>query len=600
MRQIKKQDINEMNDIIMELPAFKELRSKEMIHDILNTFMERLYIEQPNELFDAMQGNPNERMQETFLLNYGIDKKYSNKIKGYLKKDISYKLEKLFKNKGSKVIFKHFAQIFENIFRKINFYNIKVHKIPIPTGFMFEYRLEPLYITDEKNIIKYPQIPIEKTRKYLMDLDNFKEYTVWPMSTNLVYIQLSIGEEIINNQDVFLHGIQAYANTYLQGKYFNYKSKEGIVEKIHGADLELLIQYFQVRLIKEKNPSFEFDNVFITTSYLPYDPELVADPNHPNYFEHLQWTRDRLTFLNNMEILLHDYGVAESKSRQDMEILRRRWQMFLNLKFKHEELYETYDDFYNIIKERYPLIQEDFDYYLSIFADDNEPIFDFYVYIYSIFLNGVFSNPEDPSLNLREEWVISYIDVLFGNLFVEADFLKWYFNPVMDLFIRYFFPIEMEYINDLMQKIYIKDKWNAIGYDDTHLSMDVYANHWDAQPLPILALDWKKFHIDIVDRHSYIDDKSIMDSTISHNVISDYPEIEDNLDITLTPFIRDTIRLVDGHRTLKFRNNSRNTKEFYQQVSICFKMRRTKEYLVRVLDSVINNSNIKEKNEFRG
>jgi len=600
MREIKKEDISGLNDIVMELPAFRDLKSSEMMHELLDTFMEDIYIKQPQELFDVMQFNPNSKMQETFFFNYGIDKKYSSRLKGYLKKDISYQLEKLFQNKGSRKIFEIFANIFENIFRKINFYNVKVYKIPAQNGFIFEYQLDPIYITDPDNVILYPQVQINKTRKYLMELQNFKDYTAWPMPTNLIYIQLSIGEEVINNMHTFLDGIRSYGTTYLQGKFFQYKSKRGYFEHIHGADIEYIIKYFQLKIVKSRNPDFELNDICIMGSDLPFDPELTpGDPSHPNFQEYLKWSGTREDFLKNMQILLNDYETAKRNSRKEIENLRRRWQIFLNFKQKSKECYDTLDDFFMEFEEKYQFLAEDFQYCLSVFEEDTEPIFDFYVYIYSIFLSGVFANPEDPSLGYREDWVIDYIDVLFGNLFIEADFLKWYFDPVMDLFIRYFFPIEMEYINDLIPKILIRDKWNTISYDD-NTNFVVMANHWDPQT-PIRGIDWQKFSLNMTDRYSYLDTRSMSKSFITHPLITTMEPADDRYTAMAIKVPHDKLKHDDNYKTIKF-NTINNMKSFSQKASVCFSFNRTKEYVLRVLkqlDSVVNH-NIKENHGKKG
>jgi len=513
MKPIKKEDINNLNDIIMELPAFRDLKSNEMIHEVLDEFLEDLYINQPKEIFDTFEFNLNSRMQETMFANYGIDKNYTRKIKGYLKKDLSHQLEKLYQHKGSKEIFKIFGNIFENIFRRINFYNIKVYKIPTPTGFRFEYRLIPIYIADENNIIKRPQVPIKKSRKYLMDLENFEDYNFWPMPTNLIYIQLSIGEEVINNMDTFLNGVRGYGTTYLQGKTSIFKNRFGFTENIKLDDAEFITSYFKAEITKKHNPDWDFNIPITEGTFLPFDPSLNInlDPNDPDYHEKVKWISDRITYLTSMHDLLSDYGNARRDDRKEMQELRRRWQFFLNLKKTIRTCYRTYDDIVGEMESRYPLLKEEFLNALNKVTEDNEIIFDFYVYIYSIFLNGVYANPEDPNLNLNEQWVLDYIDVLFGELFIEADFLKWYFNPVMDLFIRYFFPIEMEYINDLIQKITLKDKWNSLNYEDNN-RFDLKSGAKSIQT-PIRGIDWRKFWLTMVDKHSQLTLRSIAGAT---------------------------------------------------------------------------------------
>jgi len=587
VKRIQQQDINNLNDIVMELPAFKDLKSNEMIHEVLDLFMKDIYRDIPSEQFDTMDFELNERMQETFFANYGIDKKYSNKLKGYLKKDISYQLEQLFQNKGSRKIFEIFGDIFKNIFRKINFYNVRVYKVPTgTTGFRFEYRLYPLYISDNKNIIEFPEIPIEQSRKYLMELENFTDYTAWPMPTNLVYIQFSIGEEVINNMDTFLDGVRSYGTTFLQGQYQNYRNRFGFYEKINAADAELLTIYFNVEVVKRRNPNWEFNQPVVISSFLPYDSNLqpFAPPGTPQFNEQLKWTQDQNSFLSNMQDLLDDYGKADRASRPEMENLRRRWQMFMKLKVKNTTLYHNYDELVQVIEDRYPLMQADFLYYLSIQDEDNEPIFDFYMTIYATFISSVYGAlpNRDPGLNF--EWVIDYIDVLFAGLFFEADFLKWYFNPVMDLFIRYFFPIEMEYLNDFVSKIRIKDKWNAVSYEET-TRFDILAGKYDQYSIPV---DKQRFDIDL-HNHDYVEERDIHINTISLLNEDDYDEVDDLPIPTVVPVRKDNTgpnTRIDYIKTTIF-NDSSIIPPLPLRASInisdCLKAPITKNYINEVL-----------------
>ena len=587
MKPIKKEDINNLNDIIMELPAFRDLKSNEMIQEVLNKFLEDLYIEQPKELFDMFEFNLNSRMQEVMFANYGIDKNYTRKIKGYLKKDLSHQLERLYQNKGSKEIFKIFGNIFENIFRRINFYNIKVYKVPTPTGFRFEYRLVPIYISDESNIITHPQIPVKQSRKYLMELENFKDYTFWPMPTNLIYIQLSIGEEVINNMNTFLDGMRGYGTTYLQGKKAIFKNRFQFEESVKLDDVEFVTAYFKAEITKKHNPDWDFNIPTMEGTYLPFEPNLgnIPDPMDPDYDDIMLWMMDRTTYLTSMQDLLLDYGKAKRNDRQEMEEIKRRWQFFLNLKKTIRTCYRTYNELVQEMETRYPLLKEEFLNALEQIDDDNEIIFDFYVYIYSIFLNGVYANPEDPVLNLNEQWVLDYVDVLFGELFIEANFLKWYFNPVMDLFIRYFFPIEMEYINDLIQKIILKDKWNAVSYDDSKLRFDVKAGESSIQT-PIRGIDWKKFWLTMTDKHSYIDERSMHGSILYTPYQEEYSFMDCKYIETLS-IRKSRVHSEDKFEAKILQGILPRDQRFSQRSSICFKTKGTKKYLVEVLNATI-------------
>jgi len=562
MKNVNKDDINNMNGIIMELPPFADQSNKEDLKNILNEFFKDIYINQTQELFDVLDFKLSPRMQETFFSNYGIDKKYSRRLKGYIKKDIGYHLEGLFQNKGSKIIFKIFSQIFENIFRKINFYNVEVHKIPTNSNFRYEYQLDPVYITDQNSILKYPQMPIEQSRKYLMELPNYKNYKVWPVPTNLIYIQFSIGDEIINNMNVFLDGIRSYASTYLLNSYFKFKNRDGHTENIHLADIEFIIQYFQLELIKFSNPDMVYDFPDRVSSFL-MDNEVYSGINKKD-------------FLCSMQSLIFDYQDANYADIDEMESLKRRWQFFLK---NHEKEideqrchHSTFDEIDKVMTEKYPLLKQDIIYYIEKKDQEKEPLLDFTVRLYASFISGVYTNQliDNPSTlpneggcgnsaNPRDElqlgWVLDYVDAIFSALFTKDDFIKFYFNPVMDLFIRYFFPVEMEYVNDLIKKVFIRDKWNVWATGHKHLTM-VRTKHSSIQT-PIRGLDYQKYWLFLTGTKSYID-KISLPSTWS--IIPSKTQYKPNDKVIPYAFSRPTERdIINDKYAVKIIDHNGNT-----------------------------------------
>jgi len=583
MKKIDLNAIDSLNDIIVELPPFTELKSKENIKEVLNEFLKDIYLDKPQELFDVLDFKLSEKMQELFFTNYGIDKKYSRNLKGGIKKDLAYHLEVLFQNKGSKVIFRLFSQIFENIFRKINFYNIEVHKIPTVDGFRFEYKLDPVYITDQSKVIKRPQMPVDKTRKYLMDLENFKDYTAWPVPTNLIYIQFSIGEEVINNMDTFLNGIRSYATSYLFGASFKYKDSRGDYENIYMPDLEFILTYFHLEWIKHRVPELTYDYPDRVSSYLMYNED----------------DGDVRDFLCAMQNLIFDYMDADYSDRNAMEALRRRWYHFL--KTRERDVADqvchlkTFDDIKNKMIEKYPRMQKDIEEVMPTSEEEShEPLFELLLKIYASFISGVYTNqrvndpdtPENeggcgqlpgPRSDFQLKWVLDYVDAVFGGLFMQEEFLKYYFNPVMDLFIRYFFPVEMEYINDLVKKVFLKDKWNTIGTSEERLLM-VNVNRTSIQT-PIRGIDYRKYWIFMTNVHSYIDKISLPSTVTSIPVKDDYPDPDDEIFTTVFSTRRHESQLSDIY-DVKITHNG----TLYTRVSYRFQLpdflSRTKDYQV--------------------
>ncbi len=714
MKSINVTDIHEMNDIIVELPAFADLKSKDSISKVLDIFMERLYLEQPQELIDAFHFKLSENMQSTFYRNYGIDDDYDAKIMGYVKGDLAYSLEKLFQNKGARKTFELLAVVLESIFNKINFYSVEVQKEKRvnENGYAYKYMLAPIYIQDESVVLTEPDMPIEKSRKYLMDLQSYDEYTVWPVPTNYVYIQFSVGTSLINNTNTFISGVRSYGATYLSGQYFNYLSNSGVVETLEASDMELLVNYINMNLIKENNPDWDGLKPFLNGAELNVfqeDEFLKLDSESAD--EYRIRSRDlqekRCSTMHSIALLFKDYSEADYANRDHMENLRRRWQLFLAGQYSTDECYTTIDELNEKIKLRYPRFSEDFMATLGLSAvGEKENLFDFIIKIYSVFLNGttssfsqaknvkcfppeiirreivsysckdkkgnvlsrepsfeytpvtngvetltttvenidgfvdsdtvtitveengpvspkvwvsrdrivrvdstvtvrgevstlsgevikgyewsldgkiikdyygdrpsfietevkrVYVNLEVPEIrdyklvlkvwdstgavnynstvvrsikdetpqelypqanagpNLRaatgvpitidtsgedleiievhdQDWIIAYVDTVFGNLFLNGDFLKYFVSPIMDLFEKYFFPVELEYVTDLVNKEKVRDKWNSVS-TKSKAGTQVQARQSDIQT-PMRGLDQAYIYVKMSHKYS--------------------------------------------------------------------------------------------------
>ncbi len=402
MKSIKVEDLEELNDIIVELPAFANLKSKEYIANVLDLFMKDIYLKQPKELLDAFDFKLSENMQTTFYRNYGIDNNYDENLTGYIKSNIAYELEKLFQHKGSIKIFELLATVLESVFNDINFYNVEVQKEKRTNteGYIYKYMLRPLYIQNESVIIKEPEIAIEKSRKYLMDLSSYKEYTIWPVTTNYIYIQYSAGNDLVNNTNVFLNGIRSYGGTYLGGIYFNYLSSLEAIEKIEAIDLELLASFIQLNLLKaEMSPGDTAINtmntnlsMFKAQEFVKKDSETEAE--YQDRFLALQ--EEKKNHMGEVALLFNDYKKADYNNRSDMEDLRRRWQMFLRANEAASDCYSSMDEVNQTIEDRYPLFYEDFFDAINNPEQSKTKLYDLITKLYSIFLNGVNSSYTQP------------------------------------------------------------------------------------------------------------------------------------------------------------------------------------------------------------
>jgi hypothetical protein len=403
---------------------------------------------------------------------------------------------------------------------------------------------------------------------------------------------------------IFLNGIRSYAVTYLRApnKIFKYHARNGVYEDISLYEVEFIINYIQIEKIKNKHDNFDFNFTDFPGTYLPFDE------NNPTF------AQSRAEFLCLMQDLLFDYGDADYKKRNDMESLRRRWQFFLKLHEKdlNEQYchFATYEEVYNYMHQRYPFLQDDIIYYIQ--QENKEEYFQFQYLLYTKFMGAAYGT-QDPSehrcpLNSQHpereiyqiNWVIDYIDAVFSSLLLDHDFLQYYFNPVMNLFIRYFFPVEMEYINDLVKKINIHDKWNSVGTDEKINNM-LHVNRTSLQT-PIRGLDQKSFKVHMTDVHSYIDKIDFGRGIPINYIVENIDYLDDNRMDNII-YTKENLDLEDAVEITRFTQNTNSSLKFYKNfkdIAVCFKNERTKDYQVnaaiKYLSAYINKKTSKGKN----
>jgi hypothetical protein len=265
------------------------------------------------------------------------------------------------------------------------------------------------------------------------------------------------------------------------------------------------------------------------------------------------------------------------------------------------------------MQSKYPVLQETILY--AINSKDPKLFFEMQLDLYQRFLSGVYST-QDPSEQvcgnypnnpereiLQVDWVANYIEAVFSILFIQTDFLDYFYNPVMDLFIKYFFPVEMDYVNDLIKRIVIKDKWNSIATQE-ELSQFINCSRTSLQT-PIRGLDHKNFQINMYKKHSYIE-KIDSPNILAENFITDQVEIEEFNNVQAVVIRKSPVIFKERTRSLKFRgdeppaNTAQLTIRKTMTMKSCFKLTRTKDYqlanLFKKVDAYTNKSNKKEKN----
>jgi hypothetical protein len=232
--------------------------------------------------------------------------------------------------------------------------------------------------------------------------------------------------------------------------------------------------------------------------------------------------------------------------------------------------------------DKYPILQKSI---IKAISDEDPHVFsDFQIQFYQNFISAVFAtkdpsesicgqfinNPEREDLQIQ--WVADYIEAVFNILFIQTDFLDYFFNPVMDLFIKYFFPVELDYMTDLIKRVSVKNKWNSIATEES-LTLFTKCNNTSLQT-PIRGLDRKSFYIRMHNIHSYID-KIDLPATLTQHVHIESYQPDDGSSVFPINIIKDPLNLKDRSASYRFRNNTSNKETV---LSLCFNLSRTKDY----------------------
>ena len=448
MHFVDKNTIENYIDMILEFPALQTMDdiTKENFKNILQQLFTELYINKIDEIKNYLHFRINDNIADQILKDYGIDPKIIANLNPVFKKQIVYFIERLFQKKGSIEVLQIFNQIFESLFSAINFYRIIVVKQPVEkinddgtktAEYLLSYALEPLYINDPTNVLDHLDQRVSLTGKFLMDLSQFKDFKVFPVNTNLVYMQFTSTEVNLDNLKVFSTAVKAYALTAIKDKSIPFRNFYGKYFDVMGQDIVHILFYLEQYRMKLKDPNFDF--------YLDPDKAYLT----------LVMSKDNLYELSSF---LHEYKTLNMHDRKAMQDFKRRWNLFKKNYFTTTRLYHNFNELEQYIQDSYPEIIDIKNNYLTT----DEAFVQFYIDMYLNIL---------PNIDIEDEYINLFINSIFLSLITGESFIEHFFLPVYKIFQKYFFPIEMDFLAKIMQTLIIKDKFEAITYDH-HVEMN--------------------------------------------------------------------------------------------------------------------------------
>jgi len=380
------------------------------------------------------------------------------------------------------------------------------------------YRLEPLLINDPNNILNEVNSGDLFSRKFLMnkidffdqDVNNAFKKNVFPVTTNLIHIQLG-SSVVIDNTKMHPDIVRMYGMTYLNNGHvmkFNINNNIFKLNIQDYVDVLSFLKYKQIelttgkRFVNENIPS-HFYQYKLPPNKLKeiYDLHLYYQnmPQSHKYLKEFKFRFNELLFsenqkyipkIKNMEdFVLYLKGNAPETLDQLFIKINEEFlpgkvfidgidqnQKLLEIIFKIQNNYElkTIDEFIDILStieitdsqtvvSVYDMIRSKFNIkYPRMVAlieaiDNVDDIIEIYLYNYKVALE--YASKMD---NLVEY----FINDIYQLYIQSTVFTKRFFNPVIELFEQYFFKAEQVYKSEQNLSEVVRDKTNVVTNDD--------------------------------------------------------------------------------------------------------------------------------------
>ena len=545
-------DVEKYAGAIIEAPALLKLKSlvRENFKEVLIEFMKETLVNRTGDIESYMNYQMSQEYSEVVFNQYGIDKKYHRDISLGIKKILVYYIEQLYQNKGSKTTLKIFGDLFENIFGSLNFYQIVVVKKKIIKDgveqYYYSYGLTPLLINDKSQILTELSDKVSLTGKHLMSLEQYKEYSVFPVKTNMVYIHF-IAKPNIDTLKTFNFAVRAYSNTILATKKLEFNNAfNNLNLKIQGNELELIL--FSAEVLRMR----------LFGGISSYNPQFTSGINFSVTFsqEHV----------DNIVEILHEYQEADYKDLKQIQNIKRKWNFLVNNYFKPILKFRNAQEVIDYLDAKYPdlipLIQQ--------FSTPEEYI-DFYLEMYNRVLYQI---------DLADDYLAMYLNFIFLNVISGEAFIDNFFMPVYKLFQRYFFPIEMDFLNKITDAYIIKSKLDSFGTaHDVHtkLTLKGFLSKYHGFPDKIKVI----FNFRINEKSTTTDKFSITQEIYqnSNNIRSEVLKQDERYKFTFIKYHKTDYNIIDKASFILLMN--------------------PQEYLNYIKDNISMNLSIKEFEEIQ-
>jgi len=183
-----KTSLREYANIITDTAVFNENNNKDDITNLLYTFLEDLYITEPEEVINFVNQKPSNKLVNTLFSQFGISRQITNAFPDMLKTKTAYLLSQLFETKGSNISFKLFNEIISEFYHHLNFYNVRVEQRKFKSKYESPTVEKKFYLENDETVLSSYNLTYDEMSVYKDPNIQFKVYsTIYKYENEVQY-----------------------------------------------------------------------------------------------------------------------------------------------------------------------------------------------------------------------------------------------------------------------------------------------------------------------------------------------------------------------------------------------------------------------------
>jgi len=260
-----KTSIKDFSSIISESAIFNRNKNKGDIQDLLITILEDLYITEPEEVINFVNQQPTKKFILNLFSQFGIDKRYTNKIPEMLRTKIAYSMSRLFEAKGSNETFYLFNDILSEFYHNLNFYNLQIEQRLLTSKYYNVFPEQVFYVTPANGILQEYDVLDQDSDNFIDPKIKFYIYTKTFSNDQVVKYHLKFYPETLpdnlprGSEWVLPHKVKLRLN-------YNYRERSVIIPR-GATEYTITLKKYDIddvlTIRKKEELEYKLNNVYI-------------------------------------------------------------------------------------------------------------------------------------------------------------------------------------------------------------------------------------------------------------------------------------------------------------------------------------------------